>query len=131
LKFGCGPGLITRPLGYLTHDCRLDGVDIDADMVAWCAEHIPFASFLAASPEPPLPHSPASLDLIVEHGVSHRVPEQHRTLWLTKLQRLLAPGGVTLTIDKQWPAALAATAPSHDDLSPSLNGYTRHRSLPF
>jgi Methyltransferase domain len=131
LEFGCGPGLVMRHLGYLANACQLDGVDIDSDMVAWCAEHIPFASFLVASPEPPLPYAPASFDLILDHSESARFPERHRELWLAELQRLLAPEGVVLSVDHAWIAALAATpSPKDDDPPPSWKGYTQHRSMP-
>jgi len=71
------------------------GCDIDADNVAWCAEHFP-GRYSRSSLRPPLPYDKGAFDLI--YGVSvftHFRPELE-ALWLAELRRVAALGALLL-----------------------------------
>ena len=96
LDFGCGPGRILRHMGAVAESCQLHGVDIDSEMVEWCAENIPFATFVTGPHDPPLPYDEASFDLIFNHSVFTHMDERRQDQWLAELKRILVPGGLAL-----------------------------------
>lgn len=93
LDWGCGCGRIARHLprpmdGYY-------GCDIDADNVAWCAQHLP-GHYSASSLRPPLPYQEASFDLIYGVSVFTHFRSNLEALWLAELQRVAAPGALLM-----------------------------------
>jgi SAM-dependent methyltransferase len=93
LDWGCGCGRIARHLPRLMHGYY--GCDIDADNVAWCAEHLP-GRYSISTLRPPLPYKEGTFDLI--YGVSvftHFRPELE-ALWLVELQRVAMPGALLM-----------------------------------
>jgi SAM-dependent methyltransferase len=106
LDWGCGCGRIARHLPWRA--AGVCGCDIDADNVAWCAEHLP-GRYSISSLRPPLHYDEGAFDLI--YGVSvftHFRPELE-ALWLAELQRVAAPGALLLmtvhgptTVDYAW-----------------------------
>jgi SAM-dependent methyltransferase len=110
-----------RHLGPLAEHGQLHGVDIDAEMVDWCTQHIPFATFITGPHEPPLPYAAASFDLIFNHSVFTHIDEDRQDLWLAELQRILAPGGIallTIHSTRQWNVAVTQIQGAGDDPEP-------------
>jgi len=94
LDWGCGCGRIARYAARIPA-VTLTGCDIDADNVAWCAEHLA-GSFEASSLMPPLPFADGSFDLIYGVSVFTHLREPLQDAWLAELERVAAPGGVLL-----------------------------------
>ncbi len=95
LDWGCGCGRLTRHLlerGY----GAVVGIDIDAENIAWCREHLPEAQFTLVSPDVPCPLESAQFDCIIGHSVFTHLSEVDQFLWLDELERLLKPGGHAL-----------------------------------
>ena len=119
LDFGCGPGRVMRHLGPLAQSSQLHGVDVDPDSIAWCAEHIPFATFAVGPHEPPLPYAEGQFDLVYNHSVFTHIDERRQDLWLAELARVLAPGGIALLTvhsTRQWNQALGYFAEAGEDI---------------
>jgi SAM-dependent methyltransferase len=89
LDFGCGSGRIAR---HLTDRVELTGVDVDADAVAWCAQHLR-GDFRVIDPKPPLPFADATFDVAYAVSVFTHLDEQPQFEWLAELRRVLKPGG--------------------------------------
>jgi SAM-dependent methyltransferase len=104
LDFGCGCGRILAWLEPLADRCELHGTDIDEAAIAWCRRHLPFADFVTAGHEPPLPYPDEHFDLVFNHSVLTHLDERHQDLWLAELRRVTRPGGtVILTVHGEAP----------------------------
>jgi SAM-dependent methyltransferase len=96
LDFGCGCG---RMLVWLAQDSRsghLYGTDIDAEAIAWCRNHLRFATFTVNQPLPPLDYPADRFDLIYAMSVFTHLDEDYQFRWLSELRRLTRPGGLVL-----------------------------------
>ena len=90
LDFGCGPGRVARLLAPEVD--RFAGVDVDADAIAWCAEHLE-GTFHLVDRLPPLPFADASFDFVYAISVFTHFDEPVQDRWLAELRRVLMPGG--------------------------------------
>jgi SAM-dependent methyltransferase len=93
LDFGCGCGRMLLWLEDLGRTRALHGTDIDAEAIAWCREHIPYARVGVNHADPPLPYPDGAFDLVFNHSVFTHIDERRQDLWLTELQRITRPGG--------------------------------------
>jgi SAM-dependent methyltransferase len=93
LDFGCGCGRMLMWLEELGQTRALHGTDIDAEAIAWCREHIPYATVSVNGDDPPLPFANNTFDLIFNHSVFTHIDEQRQDAWLTELHRVTQPGG--------------------------------------
>lgn len=95
LDWGCGCGRVAR---WLTNVFpNLSGVDIDADNVAWCAQHYPQTGlWKSCRLTPPIPFPDQQFDLIYGVSIFTHIAESAQVLWLQELKRLLRPGGVAI-----------------------------------
>lgn len=93
LDFGCGCGRVLLWMEELGRTRALHGTDIDAEAIAWCREHVPYADVTVNDPDPPLPHSDGAFDLVFGHSVFTHVDERRQDAWLGELQRVTRPGG--------------------------------------
>lgn len=94
LDFGCGWGRIGR---FFLRDFQsrdMVGVDIDPDMVAFCAGANLPGSFEAIANGQPLPFADGSFRLITAYSVFTHLPPHLFRAWLAELMRVLAPGGL-------------------------------------
>lgn len=96
LDFGCGCG---RTLIWLARDARgttFYGTDVDEEAIAWCRAHIPDARFEVNGPVPPMAYPDERFDLIFGISVLTHLSEEHQSLWLRDLRRVVKPGGLVL-----------------------------------
>lgn len=94
LDWGCGAGRLTRYLAMIS--ANVTGVDIDADNVTMCAEHLPRARFLPIDRNPPTAFPENSFDLVIGISVFTHLSEANQHAWLGELKRIVRPGGVLL-----------------------------------
>ena len=105
LDFGCGCGRVARHLAESDLVGHLSGVDVDAEAVDWCRRHLP-GTYLASSPEPPLPFAGGAFELVISVSVFTHLPEDAQLAWLAELDRVLGADGIlvasTLSPDLLW-----------------------------
>jgi SAM-dependent methyltransferase len=103
LDFGCGCGRMLLWLEDLGTRRELHGADVDAQAIAWAADHIPYCRFTVTQPDPPLPYADGSFDLVFNHSVFTHIDEHRQDAWLTELQRVTRPGGLlVLSVHAIW-----------------------------
>jgi len=93
LDFGCGWGRIGR---FFLRDFKAEdmvGVDIDPDMVAFCAQANLPGRFETIVNGQPLPFPDGSFRLVTAYSVFTHLPPHLFRAWLAELLRVLAPGG--------------------------------------
>src|SRR5262249_54411154 len=81
LDWGCGCGRVTRYFKSLP-GCALTGIDIDADNLNWCREHLGFGEFFQVPLRPPTTLAAASFDLIIGISVFTHLKEPEQGEWL-------------------------------------------------
>jgi SAM-dependent methyltransferase len=94
LDFGCGWGRIGR---FFLRDFSADdmvGVDIDPDMVAFCAGASLPGGFDTIVNGQPLPFADGHFRLVTAYSVFTHLPPHLFRAWLAELMRVLAPGGL-------------------------------------
>lgn len=92
LDFGCGCGRVAR------HWRDLDGVDVhgsdyNAQLVAWCARNLDFATFSTNRLPPPLQYEDRFFDVVYAMSVLTHLPESLQLAWLAEFSRVLREGG--------------------------------------
>ncbi len=92
--FGCGCGRVLR-WWWLSGrpDVRLHGSDINAELISWCQEQLPFAETKVNGLQPPLPFADDSFDLVYTISIFTHLPEGDQRPWLEELMRVIKPGG--------------------------------------
>lgn len=96
LDFGCGCGRTLAWLREAAPGAEFDGVDVDAEAIAWCRANLPWARFEATTSNPPLPFADATFDLVYAISVFTHLDAPAQAAWLRELGRVLKPGGVLL-----------------------------------
>jgi SAM-dependent methyltransferase len=81
LDFGCGCGRMLLWMDTLGERTALHGTDIDADAIAWCAKHIPYARVTVNNPDPPLPYADGTFDLVFNHSVFTHIDARRQDAW--------------------------------------------------
>jgi SAM-dependent methyltransferase len=94
LDFGCGCGRMLLWMAEHGQRDALHGTDIDAEAIAWCRDHVPYAAVTVNDADPPLPYPDGAFDLVYNHSVFTHVDERRQDAWLTELQRVTRPGGL-------------------------------------
>jgi SAM-dependent methyltransferase len=103
LDWGCGPGRVTA---HLTRsDWQIEGCDIDAEAVAWCAANIPGAAFQVTGLAPPLPYGAATFEAVIACSVFTHLQAAAQHEWLAEIARILRPGGILAASVHGQPAA--------------------------
>jgi SAM-dependent methyltransferase len=93
LEFGCGCGRMSRWL-VEQPGLKLTGIDIDAPMIEWCAEHLAPGTFEVNDWLPPTKYANDSFDLVVNHSVFTHLDETYQDRWLEELSRITRADGV-------------------------------------
>lgn len=109
LDFGCGCGRMLLWLQELGQKGVLHGTDVDAEAVAWCQEHVPFARVTINGANPPLWYPDGAFDLVFSHSVFTHIDEHRQDLWLSELHRVTQPDGL-IVLSVHGEAALPAKA---------------------
>jgi SAM-dependent methyltransferase len=103
LDFGCGCGRMLLWLEKVGASSKLHGADIDAEAIAWASEHIPYCSFTANAPDPPLPYDDGAFDLVFNHSVFTHIDARRQDAWLRELHRVTRPGALlVLSVHGEW-----------------------------
>jgi SAM-dependent methyltransferase len=95
LDFGCGCGRVLRHWSRLS-DTRICGCDVDARMIAWCRENLPFAEVSVNSTSPPLAYESEAFDLVYAFSVFTHLTEEAQRAWIEELGRVLREDGYLL-----------------------------------
>jgi len=116
LELGCAAGRMIRHIPKLAPAAELWGVDINAEYVQWCVNHLtramPNMQFATVTTIPHLPFEDRYFDVIFCGSVFTHIEDTHRT-WLLELARVLRPGGkLFITIHDEHTVELLET--SHD-----------------
>lgn len=93
LDFGCSGGRMIRHLKPLSEFCEIWGVDIDADSIYWCKQHLtPPFHFATTTTMPHLPFEDRYFDFIYAGSVFTHIDELAEA-WFLELRRILSPNG--------------------------------------
>jgi SAM-dependent methyltransferase len=95
LDWGCGCGRVSRYFARVPR-VALTGVDVDADNVRWCGQHLGFGRFLAIPLHPPTELPSDAFDLVIGISVFTHLGEEDQLQWLAELRRVTRPGGLVL-----------------------------------
>jgi SAM-dependent methyltransferase len=115
LDWGCGCGRVLRHWSHLDKVGIL-GCDIDATMIAWCRENLPFADVTVNELAPPLPYDDSSFGLVYAFSVMTHLSEELQRSWLRDVRRVLRPGGYFLfsTLGEYYASRNRLTAPERE-----------------
>lgn len=95
LDFGCGCGRVLRQFNNLK-TTSLYGTDMNAELIEWCRERLPFASVSVNSAEPPTSFTNERFDAIYAFSVFTHMPADLQRRWLQEFRRILKPGGLLI-----------------------------------
>jgi len=95
LDWACGCGRVARNFRWASRT-KIYGVDIDADNIAWCQQHLPHGQFIATPVLPPLPFPDGSFDLILAVSILNQLSAEHQSVWLRELKRVARPGALLM-----------------------------------
>jgi SAM-dependent methyltransferase len=93
LDFGCGAGRMIRWLDDCVEHSEVWGVDIQAELIIWCQQHLsPPFKFATVTTAPHLPFEDRYFDLIYCGSIFSHIDDL-ADAWLLELKRILQPGG--------------------------------------
>jgi ubiquinone/menaquinone biosynthesis C-methylase UbiE len=96
LELGCAAGRMLRHLPKFAPAAELWGVDINAEYIQWCVDHLtpamPNMQFATVSTIPHLPFEDRYFDFVFCGSVFTHIEDTQRT-WLLELARVLRPSG--------------------------------------
>lgn len=92
LDFGCGCGRVIRRWRSL--DAALAGSDVNARLIEWCRQNLPFARFEVNGLAPPLAFNDSAFELVYGLSVLTHLPEDLQAAWMGELARVLRPDGL-------------------------------------
>ncbi|WP_197446187.1 class I SAM-dependent methyltransferase [Tautonia plasticadhaerens] len=88
LDFGCASGRMIRYFEDVAGRCEIWGVDINAEHITWCQQHLsPPFNFATTTTFPHLPFEDRSFDLIYCGSVFTHIADL-ADFWLLKLKRI-------------------------------------------
>jgi len=95
LDWGCGCGRMTRYF-HSNKGLELTGVDIDADNIQWCRNHLPFGQFREIPLHPATDLPSDHYDLLIGISIFTHLKEQEQFEWLHELKRISTKGAILL-----------------------------------
>ncbi len=97
LDFGCGCGRLGRMFKGIDHP--VDGCDIDAEVLDWTVNHLPYYRTTLTLPNHPLPYANNYFDLIISISIFSHLSETSQLFLLQELHRIASKTGrLMLTI---------------------------------
>jgi SAM-dependent methyltransferase len=96
LDFGCGWGRVSRFFFKDLDTKRFYGVDVDPEMIAFCASAMTCGSYSTVAPVPPTTFLDSSLDVIFAYSVFSHLAEPVALKWIQEFARILKPSGIVL-----------------------------------
>lgn len=91
LDFGCGCGRVLRHWAGL--GAEIHGSDYNSRSIAWCRDHLTFATCQVNGLKPPLPYRDGQFDLIYALSVFTHLPEPLIDAWMREMERVLSTDG--------------------------------------
>ncbi len=91
LDFGCGCGRVARH--WAGNGVEVHGSDLNPTLVAWCRDHLAFATFAVNALTPPLAYADGQFGFVYALSVFTHLPETLQEAWMQELRRVLRPGG--------------------------------------
>lgn len=95
LDFGCGVGRVMRHWVSLKGP-KLYGCDVNPELIAWCKENLPYATFQQNQPYGRLDLPDNTFDLIYAISIFTHLDAERQFFWMNELKRVLRPGGLLL-----------------------------------
>ena len=93
LDFGCGAGRMIRFFDDLAEECEIWGVDIVAEYIIWCQQHLsPPFRFATSTTFPHLPFEDRYFDFIYCASIFTHIADL-ADAWLLELRRVTRPNG--------------------------------------
>ena len=93
LDYGCGAGRMIRHLAHVAEEGEVWGLDIEAEAIYWCKQHLsPPFRFATTTTIPHLPFEDRYFDAIYARSVFTHIDDLAEA-WLLELRRVLRPGG--------------------------------------
>jgi len=93
LDFGCATGRMIRWLDDAAKQCEIWGVDVSAELIIWCQQHLaPPFYFCTITTAPHLPFEDGYFDLIYAGSVFTHIADL-ADAWFLELKRITRPGG--------------------------------------
>ena len=115
LDFGVGAGRLARM--FRGYPGRYAGVDIDAELVAWVADHLKFVDVRHIGVREKFPFATASFEAAISISVFTHMEQRDHIFYLRELQRVIRPGGYALlTVHGESALALAEGNPEVRDM---------------
>lgn len=96
LDWGCGCGRVIRHFAGLPGLTKIAGCDINADLIKWCQENLPFGEFYQSGLMPKLKYADNSFELIYGCSVITHLGLDAQVEWMRELWRVLKPGGIAI-----------------------------------
>jgi ubiquinone/menaquinone biosynthesis C-methylase UbiE len=120
LEFGCAAARMTRWFYNRVEQCEIWGVDISADHIVWCQQHLsPPFHFATVTTVPHLPFEDNYFDFIFAGSVFTHIEDLADT-WLLELRRILRPGGrIYVTVHDRHTLELMANPKYADKIYPA------------
>lgn len=119
LDFGCGAGRMLRHLKDWAATGEVWGVDISAEHIHWCAQHLePPFRFATVTTIPHLPFADGYFQVAYAGSVFTHIEDLSKA-WLLELARVISPGGwLYVTIHDE--SSLNALALDHTNSMPKM-----------
>ena len=96
LDFGCGYGRIARHFSRERIHTQICGLDVDAQNVKWCQDHLSNGDFRVGPLWPETGFETGRFEAIFSVSVMTHFTAAAQDAWLKEFRRLLQPGGLAL-----------------------------------
>ena len=115
LDFGCAGGRVIRCFKDVADRYEIWGVDIRADHIFWCQQHLsPPFRFTTTTTQPHLPFEDGSFQFIYACSIFTHIGDLEDA-WLLEMRRILRPGGMLFaTVHDNHTIDLILSSPPDD-----------------